>query len=58
MKSLPRILYVKLENPGDGEPFANAVADPKEHAVIGEKVLVGVYELKHRTVVSTRVEFA
>jgi hypothetical protein len=58
MKSLPKTLYVKLEDPGDGEPFANASDDPADHAVLNGKVRVGVYELKYQTTVTAKVEVA
>ena len=58
MKTLPKTLYVKLEDPGDGDPFANASDDPADHATVNEKVRVGVYELQYQTIVTAKVEVA
>ena len=45
MKKLPKTIYVKWEDGGDGEQYMVASEDWDTHAALGEKHLVGTYQL-------------
>jgi hypothetical protein len=45
-KKLPKTIYVKWESAGrEGEPYMVASEDWDTHAILGERHIVGTYEL-------------
>jgi hypothetical protein len=57
MKAFPKTIYLKYEEDGDNSFFI-ASEDPADHAEVGGKVRVGVYELKVSTTVTAPVVVA
>lgn len=55
MKDYPKKLYMKWDGEED-DTFLHDSEDPDDLAVIGEEVLVGVYELKKTVVLKNRTE--
>jgi hypothetical protein len=53
----PKTLYVKEEQDGDSF-YLLASEDLSEHAEVGEKVKVGVYELKQTSILTAKPEIA
>ena len=53
----PKTLYVKYEEDGD-QCFPVASEDAEAHAEIGEKVRVGIYDLRVSSTVTAVVEVA
>ena len=57
MKTMPRTVYVKIEEDGD-ESYLCAVDDPKDLAAVGEKIRVGVYDLRVTSTLTAKPELA
>jgi hypothetical protein len=55
---MPKTVYVKWENPGDDEEFLLASEAPADHAVLGEKIRVGVYDLRVTCTLTAKPELA
>lgn len=45
MKAYPKKLFVKWEDGGTGPDYLNAASEVADHAVLGERIKVGVYQL-------------
>ena len=57
MKAFPKTLYVKQEE-DSVESYLLASADPAEHAEVGGKVRVGIYDLRVCSTITAPVEVA
>ncbi len=56
-KEYPKTLYIKWDGEDD-DAFLNAFEDPNDLAVIGEEILVRVYELKKVALLKSTVEIS
>jgi len=57
VKAFPKTLYVKQEE-DSVESYLLASADPAEHAEVGGKVRVGIYDLRVCSTITAPVEVA
>jgi hypothetical protein len=57
MKAMPKTVYVKIEE-DDGESYLVAVDDPEDLAAVGEKIRVGVYDLRVTSTLTAKPELA